>query len=108
MRKSRFTEEQITDALRQADDGESVTVICQRMGVSRQAFYHWRSKRQGMGMMQKCLRQLEEENQNLKRLIADLSLEKHFLQEKLSKSVLPSNGNSEIDRGALTNEATRV
>jgi len=108
MKKSRFTEEQITDALRRADSGEAVTEICRQMEVSRQAFYQWRSKYEGMGMMQRCLRRLEEENHKLKRLVADLSLEKHLLQEGLSKGVMPSNGNSGIYVGALTNEAARA
>lgn len=108
MKKGRFTEEQITDALRRADSGEAVTEICRQLGVSRQAFYQWRSKYEGMGMIQRCLGQLEEENQKLKRLVADLSLEKHLLQEKLSKAVLPTNGNSEIYIGALTSETSKA
>ena len=94
MWKRRYTEEQITDALRQADSGEAVTEICRQMGVSRQAFYQWRNKYEGMGMMQRRLRLLEEEKQKLTRLVADLSLEKHVLQEGLSKGVVPANRNS--------------
>ena len=94
MWKSRFTADQITDALRRADAGEAVTEICKQLGVSRQALYQWRSKYQGMGMMQSRLRRLEEENHKLKRLIADLSLEKLALQEGLLKAILPMNGNS--------------
>jgi putative transposase len=108
MKKSRFTEEQITDALRRADSGEAVTAICRQMGVSRQAFYQWRSKYEGMGMMQRCLRQLEEENQKLKRLVADLSLDKHLLQEEISKAAMPANGNSESYIGVLASEASRA
>jgi len=96
MTKTRFTEEQITDALRRAGSGEAVTEICRKMGVSRQAFYQWRSKFEGMGMMQRRLRQIEEENQKLKRLVADLSLEKDFLRKELSKVVMPLHGNAAI------------
>jgi len=94
MWKRRYTEEQITDALRRADSGEAVTEICRQMGVSRQAFYQWRSKYEGIEMMVRRLRRLEEENQKLKRLVADLSLDNHALQEGLSKAVLPTNGDS--------------
>jgi len=96
MWKSRFTDEQITDALRRVDAGEAVTKVSRQMGVSRQAFYLWRSKYAGMGMMQRRLRCLEEENHKLKRLVADLSLEKHALQGGFSKVILPMNGNSAI------------
>jgi putative transposase len=96
MWKSRFTDEQITDALRRAGAGEAVTEICRQLGVSRQALYQWRSKYRGMGMMQRRLQRLEEENQKLKRLVADLSLEKHALQEGLLKAILPANGNSAV------------
>jgi len=96
MWKSRFSEQQISDALRRANAGEAVTEICKQMGVSRQGFYLWRSKYEGMGMMQKRLRWLDEENHKLKRLIADLSLETHVLRDELIKAVLPSNGNSAL------------
>ena len=96
MWKSRFKEEQITDALRRADAGEAITEICRQMGVSRQAYYQWRSKYRGMGMMQRRLTQLEEENQKLKQLVADLSLEKHSLQEQLSRAVISANGKAAI------------
>jgi len=88
MKRYRFTQEQISHAIKQADSGEAVTEICRQMGVSRQAFYQWRSKYAGMGMMERRLRWLEEENHKLKRLVADLSLQKHALQKG------PSNGNS--------------
>ena len=108
MKKNRFTEEQIRDALRRADSGEAVIEICRQLGVSRQAFYQWRSKYQGMEMMQRRLQQLEEENQKLKRLVADLSLDKHLLQEELSKAAKPTDGISENYIGVLANEASRV
>lgn len=88
MKKSRFTEEQITYALKRAEAGEVVTEVCRELGVSQQTFYQWKRKYQGMGVTElRRLRQLEEENQKLKRLVTDLSLDKHILQEVLSKKL---------------------
>lgn len=84
--KKRFTEEQITYALRQGEGGKPVAEICREMGVSEQSFYHWRRKFGGMGVAElRRLRALEDECGRLKRLVADLSLDKHILQEVLSK-----------------------
>jgi putative transposase len=86
--KKRFTEEQIAYALRQNDAGAPVAEICRKMGVSEQAFYRWRRKYAGMGVAElRRLKALEDENGKLKRLVADLSLDKHILQEVLSKKV---------------------
>lgn len=86
--KKRFTEEQITYALRQNEAGKPATEICREMGVSEQAFYRWRRKYAGLGVTElKRLKLLEDENNKLKRLVADLSLDKHILQEVLSKKV---------------------
>jgi len=88
MKRSRFTEEQITYDLKRAEAGEVVTEVCRELGVSQQTFYQWKRKYQGMGVTElRRLRQLEEENQKLKRLVADLSLDKHILQEVLSKKL---------------------
>jgi len=96
MKKSRFTEKEISYALKRANSGVAVTNICRQLGVSRQAFYQWRSKYPGIGMMQRRLRQIEKENQKLKRMVADLSLNKHIRQEGFSKAVVPLDGNSAI------------
>ena len=86
--KKRYTEEQIAYALRQNEAGKAVAEICREMGVSEQSFYHWRRKFGGMGVAElRRLKSLEEENGKLKRLVADLSLDKHILQEVLSKKV---------------------
>jgi putative transposase len=86
MRRSRFTEEQIAYALRQAEHGTSVTEICRKMGVSQQTFYLWKKRFAGMGVAEvRRLKQLEEENGRLKRLIADLTLDKQMLQDVLAK-----------------------
>ena len=89
MKKSRFTEEQISHALRQAESGTStVAEICRRLNVTEQSFYRWKRAYAGMGIAElRKLRQLEEENQKLKRLVADLSLDKHMLQEVIAKKL---------------------
>ena len=88
MRRKRFTEEQITYALKQAESGKPVGDVCRQLGVSEQSFYRWKRKYEGMGVAElRRLRQLEEENRKLKKLVADLSLDKHILQEVLAKKV---------------------
>jgi putative transposase len=84
-RKGR-TEEQIMHALRQAEAGKKVSDICRELGVSQQAFYSWKRRFAGLGLTElRELRQLREENRKLKTLVADLTLDKHILQEVLSK-----------------------
>ena len=84
--KKRFTEEQIAYALRQAESGISVSEISRKMGVAEQTFYRWKKRYAGMGVSElRKLKALEEENKQLKKLGADLSLDKHMLQDVLSK-----------------------
>jgi len=86
MRKSKFTQEQIAYALRQAEQGSTVAELCRKMGVSEQTFYTWRRKYAGMGVAElRKVKQLEDENRKLKSLVADLTLDKHMLQEVLRK-----------------------
>ena len=87
MKKKRFTEEQITFALRQAESGTPVEEVIRRLGVSEaDAFYWWKKKYAGLGVAEvRRLKQLEEENRKLKQLVADLSLDKRMLQDVLSK-----------------------
>jgi len=88
MKKTRFTEQQIAFALRQAEQGTSVDQITRKLGVSEATFYRWKKKFAGMGIAElRRLRQLEEENRKLKNLVADLSLDKAMLQDVLSKKV---------------------
>ena len=88
MKKSRFTEEQIAYALRQAETGTPVAEVLRRMGISEQTFYRWKKLHGGLGTGElRRLKQLEEENRKLKQLVADLSLDKHILQDVLSKKL---------------------
>ena len=84
MKKSRFTEQQIAFALRQAEGGASVREVCRKLGVSEQTFYRWKKKFGGVGVAEiRRLKQLEEENKKLKQLVADLSLDKQILKDAL-------------------------
>jgi putative transposase len=88
MKKSRYTEEQIAYALHQAEVGTPVAEVIRKMGISEQTFYRWKKKYGGLGTSElRRLRQLEEENRRLKKLVADLSLDKVMLQDVLSKKV---------------------
>jgi putative transposase len=88
VKKSKFTEEQISFALKQAETGTPVAEVIRRMGISEQTFYCWKQKYGGLGVGElRRLKQLEDENRKLKQLVADLSLDKHILQEVLSKKV---------------------
>ncbi len=86
MRASRFTEEQIALALRQAEAGTPVGEICRRLEVTEGTFYRWKKKYGGLGVSElRELRVLREENRKLKQLVTDLTLDKHILQESLRK-----------------------
>jgi putative transposase len=86
MKRNRYTEEQISFALKQAELGTPVEEVCRKLGVSEQTFYRWKTKYGGlMPSEMKRLKQLEEENAKLKKLVADLSLDKIMLQDVLSK-----------------------
>jgi putative transposase len=86
MKKTKFTEQQIAFAPRQAEVGTKVTDICRKFGICEQTFYRWKRQYGGLGVTElRRLKQLEEENKQLKRMVADLSLDKQMLQDVLSK-----------------------
>ena len=86
MKKSRFTEEQIAYALRHAESGTAVADLCRQLGGSEATFDVWKKKFAHLGTNEmRRLRQLEDENNHLKRLVADLTLDKHMLAEALRK-----------------------
>lgn len=86
MKKSRFTEKQIVFALKQAELGTPVPEVCRKLGISDATFYASSKKYGGISPSElKHMRQLEEENLRLKKLVADLSLGKAMLQDVLAK-----------------------
>ena len=86
MKSSKFTEEQIAFGLKQAETGTPIKEVIRKMGITEQTFYRWKKKYGGMVPSDlRRLRQLEEENHLLKKLVADLSLDKQILQDVLSK-----------------------
>jgi putative transposase len=88
MRRSQFTDQQIAFALRQAEGGTPVPEVCRKMGVSEPTFYRWKQKFGGLMPSEvQRVRQLEEENARLRRLVADLSLDKEMLQEVVRKKL---------------------
>jgi putative transposase len=87
MKRSKFSEEQVAYALRQVEAGTPVGDVCRQLGVSEATFYAWKKKYAHLGVSElRRLRQLEDENGRLKRLVADLTLDKHMLSEALRKT----------------------
>lgn len=88
MPRKTFSEEQMIVALRQAEGGTSVGEVCRKLGITEQTFYRWKRKFAGLGVAElRRLRQVEEENRRLKQLVADLTLDKHMLQEVIRKKL---------------------
>lgn len=84
--KKRFTEQQIAYALKQAETGVNAQEVIRKMGISEATFYNWKKRYSGLtGTELRELKQLQEENKQLKKLVADLSLDKQMLQDVLSK-----------------------
>lgn len=88
MKASKFTEAQIAFVLKQADEGSAVAEVCRKSGISEATFYVWRKKYGNLLPTEmKRLRQLEDENAKLKRIVAELSLDKAMLQDVLKKKL---------------------
>ena len=84
--KKRYTEQQIAYALKQSETGVSIQEVTRKMGISEATFYNWKKRYSGLtGTELRELKQLQEENKQLKKLVADLSLDKQMLQDVLSK-----------------------
>ena len=87
MKRKRFTEEQIISILKEREAGMSVADLGRKHGVSEQSIYRWQSKYGGLEVSEaKRLKQLEEENRRLKRMVADLSLDKQMLEDVINQS----------------------
>jgi putative transposase len=88
MKTSRFSEQQVAFVLRQAEEGTAVTEVCRKAGISEATYYVWRKKFGGlMPSEMKRLKQLEEENGKLKRIVADLALDKEMLQDVIKRKL---------------------
>lgn len=88
MKRSKFTEAQIAFILLQAEEGTVIGEVCRKAGISEAAFYNWRKKYNGLTPSEmKRLRQLEEENGKLKKIVADLSLDKALLQDVIRRKL---------------------
>ena len=88
LKKSRFTNEQIALAVKQANVGVPVEEVWRKLGISQQTFYRWKKRFAGLGVGEiRRLKRLEEESKKLKQLVADLSLDKQVMQDVLSKKL---------------------
>jgi len=88
MKASKFTESQIAFVLKQGDEGTPVAEICRKAGISQATYFNWKKKFGGLLPSEvKRLRQLEEENGRLKRIVADLSLDKEMLQDVIRRKL---------------------
>ena len=86
MKRSKLSESQIVFAIKQSETGTRISEICRKMGISKATFYNWKKKYGGLGVSElRRLKKLEEENSQLKKLVADLSLDKQILQDVLKK-----------------------
>jgi putative transposase len=88
MKRSKYSESQIVFAIKQVETGTRIQEVCRKMGISEATFYNWKKKYGGLGVSElRRLKNLEEENSQLKKLVADLSLDKQILQDVLKKKI---------------------
>ncbi len=109
--ESLFSEEQILFALKQGDAGQPIADVCRQMGINEATYYVWKKRYANMGLLEvRELRQLRDENARLKRLVADLTLDRHVLQEVIKKrsSHAQTSGHSTMDTGLLPAERAQV
>jgi putative transposase len=86
MKRKRFTEQQIHEILKESEAGLETPELCRKYGISKNTFYNWRSKYSGMEISDlKRMRELEDENNKLKRLVADQALDNLALKAMLGK-----------------------
>ena len=84
----RYKEEQIIYVLKQVEGGRKIAEVCRELGVTEQTYHRWKRQYSGMGVTElRRLKRLEDENSSLRKLVADLSLDKHILQEIVSKKL---------------------
>src|SRR3954449_12266330 len=99
MKASKFSEAQIAFVLKQAEDGAAVAEVCRKAGISQATYFNCKKKYAGlMPSEMKRLRQLKDENAKLKRIVADLSLDKAMLQDVLSKALRPGRKRELVDK----------
>jgi putative transposase len=88
MKKTRFTESQIIQALKEHEAGRSAQELCRELGISTASFYKWRQRYSGLEVKElKRMKELEEENARLKRMFAELSLVHHALKDAVEKKL---------------------
>ena len=86
MKKSRFTDSQIMDALKRAEAGLAVPEVCRELGISSATFYKWRAKFGGMDVsMMTHMKELEDENRRLRKMVVDERLKAEIVTEALAK-----------------------
>jgi putative transposase len=88
MKKSRFSPHQIVSILKEHDSGKTASELCRSYGISQPTFYNWKKKYGGMEASElKRIKELEQENQRLKRMYAELALDHEFAKEVIAKKL---------------------